>query len=176
MCAEDTWSMGWECYGTSPQCCCICATSLFSSLTWGSYTEQRFLVTLPFSRSTCFFWCFICVCIDSAYLQACLMCFLFFTEEERQLQANNRDFNLQFEYAVSNKHMLLHADVLTDVAASASCLECSFKGVTSLHASCDSANKASMCHMNHRRWLIAESATGSSAFGVNPANGQSKEI
>ncbi|KAM6392036.1 phospholipid-transporting ATPase ID-like [Rhynochetos jubatus] len=39
------------------------------------------------------------ISIDSAYLQACLMCFLFFTEEERQLQANNRDFNLQFEYA-----------------------------------------------------------------------------
>lgn len=58
------------------------------------------------------------------------MCFLFFTEEERQLQANNRDFNLQFEYAVSNQQMLFHADVVTEVAASASCLECCFRGVT----------------------------------------------
>lgn len=57
------------------------------------------------------------------------MCFLFFAEEERQLQANNRDFNLQFEYAVSNQRMLFHADVVTDVAASASCLKCCFEGV-----------------------------------------------
>lgn len=55
------------------------------------------------------------------------MFFLFFTEVERQLQANNRDFNLQSEYAVSNQHMLFRADVVTDVASSASCLECCFK-------------------------------------------------
>lgn len=63
------------------------------------------------------------------YPQAWWMCFFFFTEEERQLQANNRDFNLQFEYAVSNQRMLFHADVVTDVAASASFLKCCFKGV-----------------------------------------------
>lgn len=72
------------------------------------------------------------------------MCF-FFTEEERQLQANNRDFNLQFEYAVSNQHMLFHADVVTDVVASALCLQCCFKGVTRLHTGYDFANKTDMC-------------------------------
>lgn len=116
------------------------------------------------------------VCIDSAYLQACLTCFLFFTEEERQLQANNRDFNLQFEYAVSYWHMLFHADVVTDAATSASCLVCCFKGVTWLDASYDAANKAGLCQMNLQKWFIAESAIGSSAFGVSPANGQLKEI
>lgn len=33
------------------------------------------------------------------------MCVFFSTEEERHLQANNREFNLEFEYAVSNNHM-----------------------------------------------------------------------
>lgn len=79
------------------------------------------------------------------------MCFLFFTEEERQLQANNRDFNLQFEYAVSNQEMLFHAAVVTEVAASGSCLECCFKGGTWLHASYDSANKAT-----YTRWTIRD--------------------
>lgn len=135
MCAEETQSMGLECCGTGLQCCSISViTNLLSSLAWGGCTEHRFLVTLSFSSSACFTWCFVNVYIDSSYLQARLTCFFFFTEEERQLQANNRDFNLQFEYAVSNQHMLSHADVVTDAAASASCLACCFKGVTWLDA------------------------------------------
>lgn len=66
------------------------------------------------SSSTCSCWCFIHACIDSAYLQARLMWFFFFAEEERHLQANNRNFNLQFEYAVSTQKMLFVAVVATD--------------------------------------------------------------
>lgn len=102
--------------------CSISTGNLFSSLRWEiENTAQSPGLLSPASSSTFSSWCFIHACIDSAYLQACLMWFFFFAEEERHLQANNRDFNLQFEYAVSNQKMLFVAVVATDAIARASC-------------------------------------------------------
>lgn len=100
--------------------CFISATSIFNSLTWDIQHRVQIPIDITFQQLCLIF--LICACIDSAYLQRHLICFFFFAEEERHLQANKRDFNLQFEYAVSNQHMLLCADAVTDAAASVSCL------------------------------------------------------